>query len=337
VVFFAVLAVGLAAVAWPIYRSQQTEFEKLKQDLSDARSEVEILSQRPRREEFEDVTAKLAKANSALAGKEAELARKTSALDGASARVAELQTELAAKSDRLAGAVSEVERLAARVGELATVKDELDAELAAMTENYENARRAASGKENLLDKLDATSRKAASLEKMLAETEAELAAREEELAGVRAELERAMADIAERDEMLSKLRKELADVPLVPLPDELAEQKYHEYLNKVAEFTDRERRVATLFRAKIALAGSSYEDKADSAWRREMRRKQDDIDRAARVVYDDVSSKVRLHPDAHDENVRLLEEALEKVRGSRYEKIIQQLIDREHELKAVGR
>ena len=123
----------------------------------------------------------------------------------------------------------------------------------------------------------------------------------------------------------------------MPLPPELAKQKYYEYLNSVAQFTDRESRMTTLFRAKIALAGSSYEAKADEQWRREMKKKREDVDRAARLLYDDVNSKVRVHPDAHDENVVLLQEALEKVMGSRYQRIIQQLIDREHELKAAGR
>jgi hypothetical protein len=133
------------------------------------------------------------------------------------------------------------------------------------------------------------------------------------------------------------LRRELAEIPIMPLPDELAKEKYYEYLNSVAEHTDRESRISTLFRAKIALAGSSYEAKADGQWRREMRKKRDDVDRASRLVYNKVNSKLRVHPDAHDENVVLLQAALEEVMGSRYEKILQQLVDREHELKAAGR
>ena len=61
------------------------------------------------------------------------------------------------------------------------------------------------------------------------------------------------------------------------------------------------------------------------------------MDRAAKAVFGDVSSRVRLHPQAHDDNIRLLKEAMEKVRGSSYEDRTRKLIDREHELKAGGR
>ncbi len=109
------------------------------------------------------------------------------------------------------------------------------------------------------------------------------------------------------------------------------------YEKVVQQLIDRENRVNRLFRAKLALAGSSYEDKVDSAWRREMRKKKDDADRSAKAVYGEVASKVRLHRDAHDQNIALYTEALEEVVGTKYEKVVQQLIDREHELKAAGR
>jgi hypothetical protein len=123
----------------------------------------------------------------------------------------------------------------------------------------------------------------------------------------------------------------------MPLPDALARQRFREFLKEVAGHTEREGRVAILFRAKLALAGSSFESKAHAAWKKELKLKQDDLERAAKAVFGDVNSKIHLHAEAHEENVRLLTEALEKLRGSRYEKIVKQLIDREHELEAAGR
>ena len=46
-----------------------------------------------------------------------------------------------------------------------------------------------------------------------------------------------------------------------------------------------------------------------------MRRKRDDVQGAARAVYGEVISKIRLHGDAHDQNIELLAEALEKIRS----------------------
>ena len=59
-------------------------------------------------------------------------------------------------------------------------------------------------------------------------------------------------------------------------------------------------------------------------------------DSAFLVALRDVTHRVQVEEE-RDQLVLKLQEAMEKVVGLRYEKIIQQLIDREHELKAAGR
>ncbi|MHC4249288.1 MAG: hypothetical protein ACYS9X_09190 [Planctomycetota bacterium] len=336
VVLIVVLAAS-AAIMLPRLSKHNEEFEAVKQELAGAREEVRALEQRPTVEELEAVRTSLAATKADLEKAEGALAGKTRDCEEGLSKIASLGEELGTmrgKTDELTGQLRKAGVLAKG---LADDKARLEADLLTTVQSYENARKAASGKEDLLDKLDATAKKLSATERALAAEKEALAAKEAVLLKLQADIDKATADIAERDEAVSRLRKELAEIPIMPLPDELAKQKYYEYLNSVAEFTDRQSRMTTLFRAKIALAGSSYEAKADEQWRREMKKKREDVDRAARLVYDDVNSKIRVHPDAHDENVTLLQAALEKVTGSRYQRIIQQLIDREHELKAAGR
>ncbi len=336
-VVLTLVVLASVAILWPKFSSYREDFEGVKQDLATTRGEVRTLKQRPTPEEHAKLLASLAATKGDLEKTSRALAEKTQACEDGLAEAEGIQTEL---EDARAGADALGKELqAARdiVEGLTEAKARLEADLLTTVESYENARRAASGKEDLLDKLDATARKLSAAERALAAQREALAAKEDVILRMQADIDKAGDDIAKRDGSLSKLRRELAEIPIMPLPDELAKEKYHEYLNSVAEHADRESRISTLFRAKIALAGSSYEAKADDQWRREKKKKKEDVDRASRLVYSNVSSKVRIHPDAHDENVVLLQAALEKVVGSRYEKIIQQLVDREHELKAAGR
>jgi len=332
-----VVLLASAAIMWPRFGEYRKDFEKTRQELASARADVRSLSQRPSLGEHEELQNRLDAMKKALEGSKSALAERTQAGEDDLVIIEGLQTELEgakAGAERLTG---ELRTVREQVKGLQEAKKRLEADLLTTVQSYENARRAASGKEDLLDKLDSTAKRLSASERALAAEREALAAKDEEALKLQAVIDKLKAGMSERDETLSRLRKELAEIPIMPLPDELAKEKYHEYLNHVAEHTDRGSRMATLFRAKIALAGSAYEAKADAQWRREMKMKLEDVDRAARLVYDDVSSKVRVHPDAHDENVTLLQEALEKVTGTRYERVMQQLIDREHELKAVGR
>ena len=331
------LLVASTAILWPRFSTYRKNFAAVKKDLAEARREARALSQRPTLEELAAARTALAETRTRLLAAEGALAEKTQASETEAARAGRAEAQLADARASVEELTGELESVGKRAKDLADAKARLEADLVTTVESYENARRAASGKEDILDKLDATARKLSAAERSLASGRKDLAGKTDALLKLQADLDRAKAVIAERDAGLSRLRKELSEIPIMPLPDELAKQKYHEYLNSVAEYTDRESRVSTLFRAKIALTGSAYESKADAQWRRELKMKQDDVDRAARFVYEDVTSRIHVHPDAHDENVRLLQEALEKVALSRYGKIIQQLIDREHELKAAGR
>jgi len=332
-----VILLASAAILWPRFSEYRKDFDKARQELAASRAEVRSLKQRPSVGEHEELQKRLDAMKKALGDSGNALAERTRAFEDGQLAIAGLEAELEgakADADALTGKLSETRE---QVKVLVETRKRLEADLLTTVESYENARRAASGKEDLLDKLDSTAKRLSASERALAAEREALAEKNEDILKLQSDIDKLKADISERDAALSRLRKELAEIPIMPLPDELAKEKYHEYLNNVAEYTDRASRMAMLFRAKIALAGSAYEAKADAQWRREMKMKLEDVDRAARLVYDDVSSKVRVHPDAHDENVTLLQEALEKISGTRYERIVQQLIDREHELKAVGR
>jgi peptidoglycan hydrolase CwlO-like protein len=337
VLVFVVLLAGIVAATYPVYTRQREELKAAKVDIDSARDKIDALSLRPTNEELEIAKSRLQDVRGQLESTAAKLAETAAALDVQKRRVDELDAHVNAAEAELQHLKPEEERLRVLCEELTTRGEELAKQVKTLTVKYENARRAASDKADILDQLDSSTTQVAELEQNLADEQKKLAASSQACADLEAQLAACKAAIAEKDELLSALRKELSDIPIAPLPEELAEQKYREYLGKVAEHPDREGRVAMLFRAKLALTGSEYEGKADSAWRREIKRKQEDVDRAARIVYEDVVTKMRLHPDAHDANVNLLEEAFEKIKESKYEKVMQQLIDREHELKAVGR
>lgn len=298
-------------------------------ELATAEQQIETLSLRPTAKDLSDANAGAKEARDKLQReKDAEIESLGRKVEAAGARAGGLESDLKAAKRAHTDTKALNQGLGVRLKELEAL--------------YATARRSASGKEaSLLDKLEASGKKVVDLEVSLARGKdlvAELIdeARKKEQAHKLA-LEEAKGEIDQRDALIKKLRGELIGIPVMPLPDDLAEEKYQEILNEVARHKDRELRIDLLFRAKLVLAGSSYESRADAAWRKEQRGKQNDIDRAARSVYGDVISRMRQHAGAHDENVRLLKEALEKIRGSSYEDRVRRLIDREHELKAQGR
>jgi hypothetical protein len=337
VLIFLVLLSGLVAAAWPVYTGQRERLKIAADKLEAAHQKIGELSLRPTDEQLNIHTTRAAEATQKLAETESALAQATAKVEQLTAREATLGTDLARATARLDELDPEAEQLRAAKDELEKVKLELTTELKSLRAKYENVRIVASDKAEVLARLDAATTKVSELEVLLDVETAKLAEKSVKFSEVDAKLAAARQEIAGKDASLSELKSALAEIPIAPLPDALAEQKYREYLNKVAVHTDREGRISMFFRAKIALSGSSYEDKADGQWRNEIKMKQVDSEKAARLVYEDVSTKLRVHPDAHDENVKLLEESLAKVMGTKYEKVVQQLIDREHELKAAGR
>ncbi|MHC5054733.1 MAG: hypothetical protein ACYTKD_08450 [Planctomycetota bacterium] len=144
-----------------------------------------------------------------------------------------------------------------------------------------------------------------------------------------AQLADAKAELAKRQTRIDNLETEFGDIPIIPLTEDLAKMKWEEIQKDVASRKGREDRIDLLFRAKLALAGTRYESGADRSWKRERQERQAALDREATVVYGNVTGKIRSTPDAHEENLRLLNEALRKVKGSRYEDRIVKMIQRE--------
>lgn len=326
VLWAAIGAVGLFLILTIVGFSESSgRAEKLVS----AGKKIEELSLRPTAEALEGAKSRAAEELDTLRrGKDTQIESLTEKLKAAEARAGQLESDLDATKKAQAEALETNQKLSAQLRE--------------SEGRYSTARRSASGKEaRLLDKLEASGKKVVDLEARLAREKnlvAELIAEAgKKERGYEAALKEADQAIKTRDARIAKLNAELVEFPLMPLPDDLAEQKYQDMLNEVARHDDREERIDLLFRAKLLLAGTSRESKADSAWRKERRAKRSDVDRAAKKIYGDVVSRIRLHSSAHDDNIRLLKEALANVRGSSYEKRVQRLIDREHELKAQGR
>ncbi len=330
VLWAAIGAVGLFLILTIIGFSEASDrAEKLDSVEREAKQRIEELSLRPTAEALAGTKARAAEALDTLRqGKDTQIESLTGKLKAAEARAGQLESDLDVTKKAQAEALATNRKLTARL-------DDLEG-------RYSTARRSASGTQaDLLDKLEATGKKAVDLDarlarekNLVAELISEAGKRER---GYEAALKEADQAIKARDERIAKLNAELVEYPLMPLPDDLAEQKYQDVLNEVARHDDREERIDLLFRAKLLLAGTSRESKADSAWKKERKAKRSDVDRAAKKTYGDVISRVRLHSSAHDDNIRLLKESLAKMRGSSYEKRVQRLIDREHELKAQGR
>jgi len=137
------------------------------------------------------------------------------------------------------------------------------------------------------------------------------------------------AELAERDKRIAELDEKLSEFPKTPLMDVQAELKYNEVVEKGKVITSRDERIAYYFRAIMALAGTRYEAKAKTLWDNEKRAKEQAQDRVSSDVYKQVTAQVRARPDAHAENIKLLEDALQQVLGTKYEEPIQKMLDKE--------
>ena len=271
--------------------------------------------------------------------------RKKSA-EAARAKAADLGGRLAEAEKKLGQASGRGERLDALARAKDARIDELDSEIARMKRRLAEAA-----------KFKAQAQR---LEAKLTKTDAELVAFRDESAGVLGEkagledvlknktarydtlVEKLSTRLLEREQDVlalaarnEEVEAELREFPVEPLSDEGAARKYRRIMDEVADHRDRDRRIAILFRAKLFLAGTSYEIKADRKWRNERAQKQADMDRKARAVYEEAMSKIQSHRASHDQNVAILTAVLERVRGSKkYEAMVQREIDRQHEEKA---
>ncbi len=161
---------------------------------------------------------------------------------------------------------------------------------------------------------------------VFAEKEADWA---EKAKSYEAGLAEARDEVAKRAKRIENLDREFGDIPIIPLTEDLAGMKWEDIQKDVASHEGREDRIDMLFRAKLVLAGTRYESLADRSWKREQAQRQAHLDREATVVYGEVTGRIRATPDAHAENLRLLSEALRKVKGSRYEERIIKFIAKE--------
>lgn len=273
------------------------------------------------------------------AGKEA------SARGEAERMASDLAKKLAQAEDDRASLKQQVERLTQQGGKVGKA-------LAATTEEFERLRSEnkrlkdlTRGAASLGRELDQAKQALASGRKELASlreagkaTASEREKQDEEVKRLKAEHETQLAELrgrlAESLESVKKLDAEVAQYPKRPLPDDEAERRYHELLEEVGTFKERDKKIELLFKAMLLLVGTNYETKASRMWHSERKLRQAELDRAAYTHYKEAAGKIRANPKAHDENIDTLNAALAKVLGSRYERSVRKLIDQQHEAKA---
>jgi chromosome segregation protein len=264
------------------------------------------------------------------------------ALREAEARAAKLAEDLKAATGRLAAAEEGLERASGtseRLDGVTRAKDEeidrLNADLARTKKRLAEAMKLKAQAERQLVDSTAT---AASFRRRSARASGELEENEARIEMLETKLQEREADVLALAEGNEEVERKLAEFPTEPRSAAEAERTYREVLDNVAAHTDRDERIAILFRAKLLLAGTRpFEDKIDRMWREERAAKQADIDREASVVFEEALSKTKAHPETHDRNVKILTDILDEVRGSRYEAMVQREIDRQYEAKAEGR
>ncbi len=286
------------------------------------KADEEVEERKKSAAEAEAARAEAEKKAADLGGRLGETEKKLGQATGKGERLDALARAKDAKIDELD---SELERMRKRLAEAAKFKaqaERLDAkltkteaELAAFRDESAEVLGEKAGVESVLK------RKTAKYETLIDKFSSRLLLREQEILA-----------LAVRNE---EVEAELKEFPVEPLSDEEAARKYRQIMDDVATHRDRESRTAILFRAKLFLAGTSYEIKADRKWRNERAQRQADVDRKARAIYEEAMSKIQSHGESHDQNVAMLAAALERIRGSKkYEAMVQREIDKQHEEKA---
>lgn len=297
----------------------EDRIEELEGDLEEAGKETEKWTKTAgtARAESKKLAADLEETSAKLSGLQAELQEAGGRIERLDAlartkdrKIDELNPELARMKERLAEAAkykAEAARLAAKV-------KANEAELAAFRDQ---------SREVLGEKADLV----LSLRKNIVEQRAFI----DKVTGQLRQREQEVLDLADRNE---EVEGELRKFPVEPFTEQDAARKYREIMDEVAAYQERDMRIPILFRAKLLLAGTNYEAKAHTNWRNERKQKQADVDREAKVVYDKAKSKTKMHPEAYDKNISIMRDALEQVRGSKYEEMIEKEIDKLHEEKA---
>ena len=302
-----------------------------------------------RADDLDTATKALIKADNDMAAlresKSAEIGKKGAALDAAKVEIAILEArptkeildtakaEAASLRSRLGDASAAIRarerELADSKAEIADLKRQGDALKKSMSttdrskrEFYEKVQELSGMLRKETVRLNDTKQKLRLANDRLAEAQANGRRLEADLADTRATL-------AKREARIESLEMEFGDIPIIPLTEDLAKIRWEEIQKDVASRKGREDRIDLLFRAKLVLAGTSFESYANRSWTRERQERQASLEREAAVVYNNVAGKIKSTPDAHAENLRLLSEALPKVEGSRYEDRIVKMIVRE--------
>ena len=316
--FFLVLAV----IGFSDALSEQGESRRLERHIG-------------QRDELQEATEAKLDRQKALA-EEADAARRE-----AGDRSAKLARDLKAATERLAAAEEGLERVSGtseRLDGMTRAKDEeidgLNSDLARTKKRLAEVMKLKVKAERRLAESTAG---LASFRKRSARASGELEENESHIEELETKLQEREADVLALAAGNEEAERKLAEFPTEAPSAADAERTYREVLDDVAAHSDRDERIAILFRSKLLLAGTRFESKADRKWREEKAERQADIDREASVVFEEALSKTKAHPETHDKNVKILTDILDEVRGSRYEAMVQREIDRQYEAKADDR
>lgn len=317
VVAWGLLGIGLVLLIYGIIReSGGNMMAQVRGPAAAARAGGKPSAAAPTPSMMREELVKMMRERDGLADKADALEEERAALAARNAGLAVGLDEVRLKYTTLTASVEELKKRSEELERKAASADLLRRQGAEMKELL-------ASKQNALDAQAAALKQAAMKQELL----------QGELASVTGERDKAIAEarlkLAEKEEDIAGLRKALAEYPTAPLSDEQAEQKFNAIEAQLENLSDLDQRLVYLHKARLILAGTKYESQVARTWDGENRKKQALLEQQAGEAYREVSAQVRSQPDKHEENAKLLKEALEKARGTRYESLIERMLRRE--------
>lgn len=143
-------------------------------------------------------------------------------------------------------------------------------------------------------------------------------------------------EIESGERKIQELTERLSEYPTEQLPENAAKEKYDRIVAAGQNLESRDDRVSLYFQGAMVLSGTSYEAKLKQMLAAEKKAQQADREKKASDDYKSAQAMTRETPDAYEENIAFLKEALESGRGTKMEKSLQKLLEQQEKAKAAA-
>jgi hypothetical protein len=323
VVLLLLIAIALGVVAAMAYlrvKKQETELADLNAQLQKVRAVAAAPAAKPSAE-----TEKDALVRKDVEKKAGELSAKLSEAEKARGALEQRIAALSKEKDDLAALLNDN---AAKMKDLLDTNKKLEKKMADAQAALDDAKGALAAKDaELADALAKLDKAEGALEELKvtlakAQKEADTTAR------------KLVEEIEARDLKIEELKAALQEFPTAPLPEDVAKAKYDKIIEQVNAAAERADKIALLFKGAMILNGTSYETKLELQLGTEQKALQADREKLATELNKQANDKIKANPDAYDENIAFLADALEKAKGTKMEKSIQKLLDDQTKKKA---